>query len=373
MGRPLSGQALSRNEPTTPSKRKVSAESRSSKVGEQSRKDLLDCLPCVLYECTSSLEITYLSPNSFDLIGVRSAELLGNRKFWDDRIPREELTAVTEKIARLEQTGTASVIHKIINEAGLPVWVCHGFRADKSMIRGCIVPIGNEKRLQSLDPGIISRFIHKIGNHFQVLSLVISGLKKSLPDPRPTDLLEGALEKAVDLTRAFSEFAQGSSSTSPVLFDAVLGSVLTHQAPLFADKGVALQERFDASVRGAGFLGDPYLLELALNSVVKNALEASPSDGRVVFEAAVETTAGNNSVARVRVADSGCGIAEDKLQQVLVPFYTSKNDHEGLGLSMAARFIEMHGGRLIVTSAESNGTIIDITLPAVAASCLPSL
>jgi signal transduction histidine kinase len=184
--------------------------------------------------------------------------------------------------------------------------------------------------------------------------------------------LEGALEKAVDLTRAFSEFAQGSSSMSPVLFDAVLDSVLTHQTPLFADKGVALQDGFDASVRGVGFLGDPYLLELALNNVLKNALEASNREGRVVLEAAVECTAGNHTIARVRVSDSGCGIAEDKLQQVLVPFYTSKSDHEGLGLSMAARFIEMHGGRLIVTSAESKGTTIEITLPALPASCLSS-
>jgi signal transduction histidine kinase len=154
---------------------------------------------------------------------------------------------------------------------------------------------------------------------------------------------------------------------SPVCFGTVLDSVLSHQTPRFTDKGVALEERLDSSVRGAGVIGDPYLLELAFNKVLQNALEASNRGGRVVLEAAAACT-DDNGVVRVRVSDSGAGISEDKLQQVLVPFYTSKNDHEGLGLSMASRFIEMHGGRLVVTSAESKGTTVDIAVPAVAAA-----
>ena len=375
MGRPLLGQALNRKEPTTQSKRKVSVESRSAEAGEQVQKKLLDCLPCVLYECSASLEITYISNNSFDLIGVRSADLTGNRSLWETRVLPEDLATVTDMIAQLENTGTASAIHRIINEAGLPVWVCHSLRAanseGKPTIRGCIVPMSHEKRLQSLDPGIISRFVHKIGNHFQVLSLVISGLKKSLPDVRPTEILEGTLEKAVDLTRAFTEFAQGSSATSPIDFAAVLSSVTNNKRPFFGDKRVALEERFDPSVHGVGLIGDPYLLELALSKVLQNALEASNPDERVLLEATVERNESNKRLARVRVSDSGCGISEEKLEQVLVPFYTSKNDHEGLGLSMASRFIEMHGGRLSITSTEDKGTTVEIMLPTATDPCLP--
>jgi signal transduction histidine kinase len=209
--------------------------------------------------------------------------------------------------------------------------------------------------------------VHKIGNHFQVLSLVISGLKKSLPDSRPTEILEGALEKAVDLTRAFSEFAQGSSSMAPTQLGAVLGAAVIAKKPLFADKGVALDERFAGSVPGVELLGDPYLLEAAINHVLQNALEASGRGDHVVLEASVECTAESAQVARVRVFDSGHGISDEKLENVLTPFFTSKNDHEGLGLSMAGRFIEMHGGRLSIHSAEGKGTTVEITLPTITA------
>jgi len=65
------------------------------------------------------------------------------------------------------------------------------------------------------------------------------------------------------------------------------------------------------------------------------------------------------------VIDSGCGIPENSLENVLTPFFTLKKDHEGLGLSMAARFIELHGGMLRITSTEGKGTKVEITLPTV--------
>jgi signal transduction histidine kinase len=63
------------------------------------------------------------------------------------------------------------------------------------------------------------------------------------------------------------------------------------------------------------------------------------------------------------VIDSGCGIEENALTNVLVPFFTSKKNHEGLGLSMASRFIEIHGGILRIMSAKGKGTEVAIVLP----------
>jgi two-component system sporulation sensor kinase A len=65
----------------------------------------------------------------------------------------------------------------------------------------------------------------------------------------------------------------------------------------------------------------------------------------------------------ISVTDSGCGIDENILKSVIAPFFTSKKNHEGLGLSMASRFIEIHGGILRVTSARGKGTKVEIVLP----------
>ena len=65
----------------------------------------------------------------------------------------------------------------------------------------------------------------------------------------------------------------------------------------------------------------------------------------------------------IRVADTGCGIAAEDLEQVFMPFFTTKEKGTGLGLAAAAKTIEAHGGSIRVTSEIGNGTTFEIALP----------
>jgi hypothetical protein len=166
--------------------------------------DLFAFLPCVLYECNSAFQITRISSNASEIIRIRPEDLIGTRAFWEERVLREDSAALTEKLNELETSGSASVIHRIIDNRGLPVWVAHTVRRvtdQNEVIRGCIIPISGEKRVQDLDRGVISRFVHKIGNQFQLLNLVINSLRKVLPESRETELLQQTVEKAIELTR----------------------------------------------------------------------------------------------------------------------------------------------------------------------------
>lgn len=68
---------------------------------------------------------------------------------------------------------------------------------------------------------------------------------------------------------------------------------------------------------------------------------------------------------KLSVIDEGCGIEEKDLEQVFTPFFSTKEEHGGLGLSMTRRFVEMHCGVVEVRSVEGEGTEVEITLPAV--------
>jgi signal transduction histidine kinase len=68
-------------------------------------------------------------------------------------------------------------------------------------------------------------------------------------------------------------------------------------------------------------------------------------------------------VVTISIVDSGCGIDESNIANVLLPFFTSKKNHDGLGLSMASRFIEIHGGILRIRSKEGKGTSVEMRLP----------
>lgn len=65
----------------------------------------------------------------------------------------------------------------------------------------------------------------------------------------------------------------------------------------------------------------------------------------------------------VVVEDNGCGIASENLEQIFVPFYTTKDHGTGLGLPICYDIVSRHGGKMVVTSELNQGTRFTITLP----------
>jgi len=337
---------------------------------ELSSTEFLTSLPCVLYECDIALKIKRVSPNSTELIGVSPENLVGTRALWEDRVLREDLGLLAERINDLEISGSASIIHRLVDDRGLPVWVAHSLRRFSSkgneVIRGCIIPMMSQKHVQDLDGSVISRFVHKIGNHFQLLNLVINSLRKVLPESRETEVLQQTVEKAIELTRSFSDYSQGPTCFSEVDLLEILNGATATRKSSFARRGVAFEIRLDGSLRGVALQGDPFLLEQAIGSVLQNSLEATEEGGRVILEGKVGSWSGSKpSTAKLRVVDTGCGIKEEDLNRVTMPFCSSKKNHDGLGLSMASRFVEAHGGILQINSLEGKGTEVQITLPTV--------
>jgi len=176
-------------------------------------------------------------------------------------------------------------------------------------------------------------------------------------------MLQETVEKAIELTRSFSDYNQIPTCFSRVELMDVLEAATKTRRPLFETKGIAFDSQIDVAVSGAIIHGDPYLLDLAIGHVLQNALEAMEDGGRVTLRASVVCFNRINAVATVSIIDSGCGIDKNKLASIIVPFFTSKKNHDGLGLSMASRFIDIHGGILRVRSEEGNGTEVEILLP----------
>jgi signal transduction histidine kinase len=177
--------------------------------------------------------------------------------------------------------------------------------------------------------------------------------------------LQQAVEKAIEIARGFSDFSQASTWMSVVDLSEILRAALATKKSSFSHKGVILEEHVNGSVAAVSVYGDPFLLEVALSNILQNALEATETGGKVELHADIGSGREGVLVAKLSVIDSGCGIPESSLENVLTPFFTLKKDHEGLGLSMAARFVELHGGILKLKSAEAKGTKIDIVLPTV--------
>src|SRR5699024_9733183 len=109
---------------------------------------------------------------------------------------------------------------------------------------------------------------------------------------------------------------------------------------------------------------DADLLAQVWTNLVQNAVKFTPSGGRVQIRVTAELAGG----ARVQVIDAGIGISGDDLPHVFERFYRVDKARgvggNGLGLALARRIIDLHHGRITVTSEPGRGTTFTADLPA---------
>jgi len=108
------------------------------------------------------------------------------------------------------------------------------------------------------------------------------------------------------------------------------------------------------------FKGDPHLLEQVLINLVKNAIDAVKSVGKPTIQ--VLAFSNNDGKMCLQVMDNGKGIPEDKMEQIFVPFFTTKDNGSGIGLSLSRQIIRMHKGSLELHSTEGEGTVVTILI-----------
>ena len=181
---------------------------------------------------------------------------------------------------------------------------------------------------------------------------------------RESDRLDGILTE-------FSDFARVDvSERRPVDVEALTHDVFetARRHPAAGNRATLEWERLDDL---EGLWGDPELLHRCLLNLVLNALQVGDPDEpvriRVVADALRpdlvpgEISLGNP--VRIRVIDDGPGIDPEDLPRIFDPFYTRRPGGSGLGLSIAHRAIQAHGGALLASSVRGEGATFAIVLP----------
>lgn len=102
---------------------------------------------------------------------------------------------------------------------------------------------------------------------------------------------------------------------------------------------------------------DPRLLMQVLVNLVKNASES----GSDTIE--INSTRMANGYVEISVRDHGQGILPEVIDSIFVPFFTTKSQGSGIGLSLCKQIIKKHGGRIHVKSSPNHGSVFTINLP----------
>ncbi|MFQ5718435.1 MAG: ATP-binding protein [Acidobacteriota bacterium] len=107
---------------------------------------------------------------------------------------------------------------------------------------------------------------------------------------------------------------------------------------------------------------DERLVERALVNMVENGLQAMP-DGGTLSVTAVRRAQSSGGGVKIEVADTGLGMDPQTVDRLFEPYFSTRETGTGLGLPIARRAIESHGGRITVRSVPGRGTTFVIDLP----------
>ncbi len=105
--------------------------------------------------------------------------------------------------------------------------------------------------------------------------------------------------------------------------------------------------------------GDAEQIRQVFTNVIKNGIESAGSSGRV--EVRIKAVGEDNGAyPLVEVRDNGPGISPQDIRRIFKPFFTTKENGTGLGLSIVKKIMEAHGFRILISSEEGAGTVVNL-------------
>lgn len=142
----------------------------------------------------------------------------------------------------------------------------------------------------------------------------------------------------------------------PVPADISVSSALQGVVTLLADNLACIDVKTDVSPESLDVRADPNLLDQLLLNIVKNAAEALQETINPAIRLSARLEYGR---VVIRISDNGPGIPDSVADQVFIPFFTTKRDGSGIGLSLSRQIMTAHGGE-IALNRKAGETVVSL-------------
>jgi signal transduction histidine kinase len=186
-------------------------------------------------------------------------------------------------------------------------------------------------------------------------SLDVKELKEILSDIRRDDQRAGEV-----IRRLRSLLRRAPFDAREIDLNETVGETLDLASALARARGVSLSSVLAGTPLPVK--ADNIQLQQVLINLIVNAIDAM-ADKEKSQRRVVVRTARNNESAEIEIADSGPGIPASKLNEVFEPFYTTKLNGMGMGLSIARTIVEVHHGQISAENNGGQGALFRINLP----------
>ncbi|MFD6439494.1 ATP-binding protein [Peribacillus sp. NPDC060186] len=206
---------------------------------------------------------------------------------------------------------------------------------------------------------IAAGIVHEVKNPLTSVKGFLQLLKESQPHPY-LDTMETELEKALETLQNLLHVSKPDLHEEPfVPID--LCKELASLLLLFQDKLYNVDIEWDLRDSDRKVVGKRNLFLKAFFNLVKNAIEAIEGiqgKGKIRIEHYYK-----RGRIHIKLSDTGVGISKDKLKMLGTPFYSTKSEGTGLGLTQVFTTIHKHGGNVSVKSVVGKGTTFHVQLP----------
>lgn len=183
------------------------------------------------------------------------------------------------------------------------------------------------------------------------------------------DTAEKELERVSHIARQTLGFYRDNGRPTDVMVDELLRNVLAVYRSKLISKNIAVHDQFQAPHPLTASRGE--LLQVFSN-IIANSLDAMEPGGSLHIETR-EAADVSSAGTEILIRDEGSGIAAEHLTRIFEPFFTTKESHgTGIGLWVAKKLVEKHGGRIKITSSTmpgKSGTEVCIFLPSGKPNC----
>ena len=208
---------------------------------------------------------------------------------------------------------------------------------------------------------IAAGLVHDLSHPIQNIGNSCKLILKMWEDAEYRDTFRRMVEREMQVVKRVLEDLQNIAKPIPlerfpIEVNRTVGEAIESMQGLAETAGITLKA--DLAAEPLYIEGDLFALGRVYRNLVVNAIQATAPGGLVA--AAV---AAHHDRVQVRVYDTGCGIAPDRLQAIFEDFVTTKRRGLGLGLAISRKIVEQLGGRISVASEVGKGTTFVIDFP----------
>jgi PAS domain S-box-containing protein len=307
--------------------------------------------------------------NTAEEIAGQLVSDLGERQPWKKAVElieniRQSRARVSEEV-KDEQTGTTwSITLFLVSEFGTVgdrvILILQNI-TQRTELEASL----RQSKIMSLLGSVVAGVAHEVRNPLFGISSILDAFEKRFSDrveyQRYTDVLRSEIERLTVLMEELLEYGKPfRGDVYPASVEEMINRSIRACLPAADAAHVTLVNKVSQGL--PRIMVDRRRFSRVFINLIGNAIQHSPSDGRVTVEAYIASD-GNQEWIECAIKDLGTGIQDEDLPRIFEPFFSKRRGGTGLGLAIAQKTMEEHGGKLLAGNNPEGGACMMARFP----------